>query len=229
VEALIEATSPQLGRDSAETDSTYASGPPLLPITNVQPPRPWIWQVLLDRRRGGGGGGGAATARTGALQTAVTAAGHPVSGVLRHGGGGSGSSRGSRRSNLHRVRVMAGSPTTDEEEGRGNGGGGAGDVQLPSPSSATDDCGKGDEDDPGGGGGTGGRDLTRNEWVDVAGVDATRAAHAVATKTFSALVRKYAALSQEQEAEQLKLASKFGKGASSSGGCAAVVWSGGAG
>jgi hypothetical protein len=44
------------------------------------------------------------------------------------------------------------------------------------------------------------------------GAEASRAANAVAAKTFSALVRKYAALSEEEEAAQLKLAGKFGKG-----------------
>ena len=46
---------------------------------------------------------------------------------------------------------------------------------------------------------------------------AEAAANAVAAKTFSALVRQYAALSEEQEAAQLKLAGKFGKGEHSGG------------
>lgn len=46
---------------------------------------------------------------------------------------------------------------------------------------------------------------------EVDAADAPRAAHAVAAKTFSALVRKYAQLTEEEQALQLKQASRIGK------------------
>jgi hypothetical protein len=209
--------------------SSNASGTsPAPPPGAAPPPRPWFWQTWGGARRRGAPLRAASLQRRGSSVRAGSVA-----------AGGALDTASSLDAGDTVVRVHAGSP--DEEQGgagpsasgspagsaggSGRGGGSAAamaaELELGragsilqhrhgSHASAGKDGGGGG---PGGGGpGAGGPDDEDDGGGGADGDGAVRAAHAVAAKTFSALVRKYAALSEEEEAAQLKLAGKFGKG-----------------
>ena len=184
----LEATAPPPVAPTPSSASVDGESPRI--AARVAASRPWFWQALGERRR----------------REAEAARRQPSA---RSGGSGAGLGRhGSGADAVREVRILAGSP--DEEEGGACGGP---EVEL-APGSvlpAAAACnGSGTSDGrrrSGAGAGAGGAA------DDDAGAAAEpkAAAHAVASKTFSALVRKYAGMSPEEEARQLRQARRFGR------------------